>query len=103
MSSFLKSEYNKGTKRFTMYNPFDSISQLLNDILERLNNISANPPPHAIEIITQDELCKRLMTSKPTLIRWVKKKKIPSIRIGRSVRFNWQKVIEALESQKNKN
>ena len=102
MSSFLKSEYNRGTKRFTMYNPFDSISQLLNDILERLNNISANPPPQTIEIITQDELCKRLMISKPTVIRWVKKKKIPSLRIGRSVRFNWQTVIEALESQKNK-
>lgn len=86
-----------------MLNPFGIIDQQLKDILERLNNISANPPPQSIEIITQDELCKRLMISKPTIIRWVKKKKIPHIRIGRSVRFNWQSVIEALESQKNKN
>jgi excisionase family DNA binding protein len=86
-----------------MSNPFETISEQLKDILERLNNISANPPPGAVEIITQDELCKRLMISKPTIIRWAKKKKIPLIRIGRSVRFNWQKVIEALESQKNKN
>jgi excisionase family DNA binding protein len=86
-----------------MSNPFETISQQLSNILERLNNISANPPPRAVEIITQDELCKRLMISKPTIIRWAKKKKIPLIRIGRSVRFNWQSVIDALESQKNKN
>ena len=85
-----------------MNNPFECINQQLKDILDRLNNISANPPPQAIDIITQDELCKRLMISKPTIIRWVKKKKIPTIRIGRSVRFNWQSVIEALESHKNK-
>jgi excisionase family DNA binding protein len=85
-----------------MYNPFDSISQQLQDILERLNNISGNPPPQELEIINQEELCKRLMISKPTIIRWVKKKKIPVIRIGRAVRFNWQSVIEALEFQKNK-
>jgi len=86
-----------------MLNPFEAISQQLSNILERLNNISANPPPGAVEIITQDELCKRLMISKPTIIRWAKKKKIPLIRIGRSVRFNWQSVIEALESKENKN
>jgi excisionase family DNA binding protein len=85
-----------------MLNPFEVITQQLSNILERLNNISANPPPQTVEIITQDELCKRLMISKPTVIRWVKKKKVPSIRIGRSVRFNWQAVIEALESQQNK-
>ena len=85
-----------------MYNPFDSISQLLNDILERLNNISANPPPHGIEIITQDELCKRLMISKPTLIRWAKKNKIPQMRIGDLVRYNYYSVINALEEQNKK-
>ena len=81
---------------------FDLLMAGIKTILEKLHNISANPPPQVIEIITQDELCKRLMISKPTIIRWVKKKKIPTIRIGRSVRFNWQSVIEELESQKNK-
>jgi len=82
-----------------MLNPFEVIDQQLKDILERLNNISANPPPQVIEIITQDELCKRLMISMPTLIRWVKKKKIPVIRIGDLVRYNYHKVINALEEQ----
>jgi excisionase family DNA binding protein len=79
---------------------FDLLMAGINTILEKLNNISANPPPQVTEIITQDELCKRLMISKPTVIRWVKKKKIPSIRLGRSVRFNWQSVINALEGEK---
>jgi len=82
-------------------NPFEEINTHLIEILERLNNISANPPPNIIEIITQEELCKRLMISKPTAIRWVKKKKIPEIRIGSLVRYNYQSVINALEGKKN--
>jgi excisionase family DNA binding protein len=87
----------------SLNNPFEEINSRILEILERLNNISAKPPPNSIEIITQDELSKRLMISKPTLIRWVRKKKIPLIRIGKSVRYNWQAVIEALESPKSKN
>lgn len=78
-------------------NQFEEQNILLKDILERLNNISANPPPKQIEIITQDQLCKRLMISKPTLIRWVKKKKIPQMQIGDLVRYNYFSVINALE------
>jgi len=100
LSLFENLEYNHGTKRYSMCNQFESISQILNDILERLSKLSANPSPQTVEIITQDELSKRLMISKPTVIRWVKKKKVPSIRIGRSVRFNWQSVINALEGKK---
>jgi hypothetical protein len=86
-----------------MGNPFEKIDTQLREIHDMIRNISALPPPNCIEIITQDELCKRLMISKPTIIRWAKKKKIPLIKIGRSVRFNWQSVIEALESKENKN
>ncbi len=85
-------------------NPFEEINSHLLEILERLNNISANPPPlQSIEIITQEELCKRLMISKPTVIRWVKKKKIPEIRIGALVRYNYPSVINALEAKKTNN
>lgn len=86
----------------SLNNPFEEINSHLLEILERLKNISANPPPaEAIEIITQEELCNRLMISKPTVIRWVKKKKIPEIRIGSLVRYNYQSVINALEGKKN--
>ena len=85
-----------------MENSFVSIGQTLNDILNRLDKMSANPPPQVIEIITQDELCKRLMISKPTLIRWAKKNKIPQMRIGDLVRYNYYSVINALEEQNKK-
>jgi excisionase family DNA binding protein len=86
----------------SLNNPFEVINSHLLEILDRLNNISANPPPvETIEIITQEELCNRLMISKPTVIRWVKKKKIPEIRIGSLVRYNYQSVINALEGKKN--
>jgi excisionase family DNA binding protein len=49
------------------------------------------------EIIDRGELCKRLGISEPTAIRWEQKKKIPCFRIGSSVRYNWQKVLQSLE------
>ncbi len=59
-------------------------------------------PIQKADIISREELCKRLDISEPTAIRWEKKGSIPSIRIGSNVRYNWPKVIEALEGQKQK-
>lgn len=52
------------------------------------------------EIINRDELCKRLKITEPTAIRWEKKGVIPCFRIGSSIKYNWPKVIEALENKK---
>jgi excisionase family DNA binding protein len=82
-----------------MENPFYQISIQLQEIQDKLNCICINSPPVSQEIITQDELCKRLMISKPTVIRWVKKKKIPVIKIGGLVRYNYPSVINALEGK----
>jgi hypothetical protein len=32
-----------------------------------------------------------------------KKGKIPSLKIGKSIRYNWHSVIEAIDNQSNKN
>ena len=85
-----------------MENPFDSIAIQLQDIKERLDYISTIPPPKGVEVITQDELCKRLGLSKPTVIRWGKKGKIPSLKIGKSVRYNWYSVVQAIEKNNSK-
>jgi hypothetical protein len=58
---------------------------------------SPSTSKQAAEIINRDELCKRLDITEPTAIRWEKKGKIPCFRIGSNVRYNWPKVIEALE------
>src|SRR5436190_21565218 len=70
---------------------------LVNDCLQHTSQFESNPQT---EIIDREELCKRLGITEPTAIRWEKKGKILSFRIGSSVRYNWPKVIEALEAKK---
>jgi len=51
-------------------------------------------------IINGKELMARLMISEPTLIRWRKKGKIPYYAIGSAIRYDLQKVLNALEVNK---
>lgn len=81
-----------------MQNPFDVIINRLNEIDEKLSVTNTIPPAQNIEIIDRVELRKRLDITEPTAIRWEKKGRIPSFRIGSSVRYNWPKVVASLES-----
>jgi excisionase family DNA binding protein len=83
-----------------MLNPFETIIERLNGLEVRLAAINPPATQQSIEIINREELCRRLAITEPTAIRWEKKGKIPSIRIGSSVRYNWYAVIEALENKK---
>jgi hypothetical protein len=83
-----------------MLNPFEVLIDRFNGLEEKLTNLTTAPSPLQPEIINRDELCKRLDITEPTAIRWEKKGTIPSLRIGSYVRYNWPKVIEALESKK---
>lgn len=51
------------------------------------------------EIIDTAELCKRLNISEPTVIRWRKKGKIPYLSIGAAIRYDYIKVIEAIDGK----
>lgn len=77
-------------------NPFDAIIEHLNNLEEKISTISSIAPTPQIEIINREELCKRLDITEPTAIRWEKKGKIPSFRIGSNVRYNWPLVIDSL-------
>lgn len=75
--------------------------QQLEDFAQRiLEGYKASAPktelPSAAEIITPEQLCKRLAISKQTQIRFRKKGKIPWLQIGTSIRYNWQEVLKAL-------
>ena len=81
-------------------NPFDAITERLDDLdkkISRLPQIQSAPPA---EIIDTTELCKRLALSEPTVIKWRRKKKIPSFKIGSCIRYNWPEVIQFLNKQK---
>jgi hypothetical protein len=83
-----------------MLNPFDLIIEKLDGLENKISgtsNLVAAPPT---EIIDRDELCKRLSITEPTCIRWEKRGVLPCLRIGSSIRYNWPKVIEALENKK---
>jgi predicted DNA-binding transcriptional regulator AlpA len=60
-----------------------------------------NKAQEEAEIVDMMELCSRLKISKQTLIRWSKKSKIPTIRIGGNVRYNFPEVLNALSQSKS--
>jgi hypothetical protein len=53
-----------------------------------------------IDIIDSTELRKRLNISPATEIRHRKRGLIPFIFVGTSIRYNWPKVVQALENKK---
>jgi excisionase family DNA binding protein len=78
-------------------NPFEIILERLVSIEEQLARFHVPTAAQQNEIIGREELCTRLNITVPTAIRWEKKGKIPALRVGSNVRYNWPKVIEALE------
>jgi excisionase family DNA binding protein len=75
----------------------------LREIKEKISSMPAAIAAPTPEIITGDELCKRLNISEPTLIKWRRKKKIPVIALGQTYRYNWPAVVSSLENMKSKN
>lgn len=79
----------------------DDLQQVMNLAVSKAFaciNVGSDNQREKVEIIDTRELCSRLGITEPTVIRWRKKGKIPFIQIGSSVRFNYHKVLEALET-----
>ncbi len=70
----------------------------LDELRSKLDAQQPTQAPPAAEIIDGSELCRRLGISEPSLIRWRRKRKIPFFRVGSHFRYNWLKVLEALEN-----
>lgn len=87
-------QYLKG--RRPMNNPFEDIHNRLDDIYELINKIIQREAPLPPEIIDRKTLISRLDISEPTAIRWQQKGKIPYLKIGSAIRYDWIKVIQAL-------
>lgn len=80
-----------------MDNPFALIFEKLTEIDKKVS--IQQPIEPAAEIIDRKELMRRLKISEPTAIMWERKKKIPSFKIGSAIRYNWHKVLKALEGK----
>ncbi len=71
-------------KTFTL--TLDEITEIVNQVV---TTKTFNP-----EIIDENELSKRLNISKATLGKYRKEGTIPFIKIGRTIRYNYPKVIK---------
>lgn len=79
-------------------NPFAPFYEELKAIKDQLKEISeaqtVNPQS---EVISDKTLCERLEITRQTLNRWRKQGRIPFIQIGSVLRYDYPKVLEALE------
>lgn len=53
-------------------------------------------------ILDTDELMVKLGVTRPTLSKWRKENRIPFIQVGSVVRYDLDKVLEALENKKRR-
>jgi hypothetical protein len=67
--------------------------------MENMPKQKHEPKP---EIMTGEQLCEKLDVTIQTLIRWRQKGKIPYFQIGSSIRYDFNKVLNALEVNKKK-
>jgi excisionase family DNA binding protein len=49
------------------------------------------------ELIKEDELCKRLSLSRTTISTYRRNNKIPYLKVGNNIRYEYEKVVKALE------
>ena len=49
------------------------------------------------EVIKEDELCKRLSLSRTTISTYRRNNKIPYLKVGNNIRYEYEKVLKALE------
>ena len=77
-------------KTFTL--SLDEITEIANQVV---TTKTFNP-----EIIDENELSKRLNISKVTLGKYRKEGTIPFIKIGRTIRYNYPKVIKEWNNMK---
>ena len=78
-------------------NPFEQLADELNSIKIQLAEITELKPQ--AEIISDKTLCERLEVTRQTLGRWRKQNRIPFIQIGSVIRYDYNKVLEALEKK----
>lgn len=74
----------------------ESVQTALENAAPLLEPISKEPS----EIIDSKTLMERLDISEPTVIRWRQKGKIPYLQIGTAIRYDYPKVLAALEVNK---
>lgn len=74
----------------------DELRALFLDVAKEVLASNSPAPVKPVEIIDRKTLISRLDISEPTAIRWQQKGKIPYLKIGSAIRYEWHSVVEAL-------
>ena len=72
----------------------------LKELIENAVYKAINGQAVNYEIITENELSKRIGITKPTLGKYRKEGKIPFSQVGRSIRYDYKEVMETLKIKK---
>lgn len=79
----------------------EELKSLISEAIKsELTNQQSQPAPEKETVfLTRKEATKLLKISLPTLHEWTKSGKIPSTRIGKSIRYNKQELLDAIASK----
>lgn len=90
----------------SLQNPFTILEAKLANIeglLIDLKHPEGSPKENNTKnILDTDQLMAKLGVTRPTLSKWRKESRIPFIQVGAVVRYDLDKVLEALESKKRR-
>ena len=83
----------------------DSIINALANEIQRQVNIALEHKMNELkfekeeigEVIKEDELCRRLELSRTTISTYRRKNKIPYLKVGNNIRYEYEKVLKSLE------
>jgi hypothetical protein len=67
-----------------------------------VDNLPAQKSAQTPEILNGDQLAAKLDVTVQTLLKWRQKGKVPYLQLGSAVRYDLNKVLEALEVKKAK-
>lgn len=99
--AFNNKNESKMTQSFTTTLSQEELTSLIQGAVTKAVSLLDSPVSRAAPI-TRTELMSRLGITEPTVIRWERRGKIPCLRIGSSVRYDWDAVLKSLESKKGK-
>lgn len=89
----------------TFLNPYDYLNERLASIEAIIKKVAENQTATAPQpqIMTGEQVQVKLDITRQTLARWRTQKRIPFIQVGTVIRYDFLKVLEALESRKGQN
>ena len=73
------------------------IRKQVEDIVNEKLSINLNNEIEDDEILSENQLCERLNLSRTTISRYRKENKIPYLKVGNNIRYEYNKVLKSIE------